>query len=136
MSGPAQHPELTAALAAARKGEVGAVVAIALRARSAADDGRYCRCAEPLLAGLDLMCGACLLNNGDQEVRKLLSIYGAHAFDADTSKPHRVAMGWCKCTYPEDDPRHHGIDRPCRTSWGEELTPPYDDLRETLGAQP
>lgn len=128
-----QHPKLTEALAAMERGDPDwpmAILGIGLRARLAADeDGRYCECADPLLTGLDLMCGACLFNNRDQEIRRLLSIYGAHEFELDTSSPTKIAMRWCKCTWPEDDPRHHGEDKPMRTSWGERFTPPHDALR-------
>lgn len=127
-----QHPKLVAALDQMESGDYGPVLAIALGARVKADDGRYCVCADPLLSGLDLMCSACLLNNRDQEKRKLLSLYGAHDFEADTASETRVAMGWCKCTYPKDDPRHHGVDIRCVTSWGEELLPPHDVLRAAL----
>lgn len=87
------------------------------------------------VTGLDLMCGACLLNNRDQEKRKLLSIYGAHDFVPSTRSALRERLHWCECTWPEDDERHHGVDKPCRTSWGEQLTPPYDELRAELSRQ-
>lgn len=120
------HPEFAAALA---ENDYGALIRIALTARADADEGRYCECAEPTTAGLDLMCARCLLNNRDQEIRRLLTIYGAHDFDPDVSSPTRIAMDWCACTWPEDDDRHHGTDLPFKASWGEWFQPPHDDLR-------
>lgn len=115
----AQHPDLTAAL---DPFDPARLLGIALRARGAADKGRYCECAEPLTAGLDLMCGACLLNNKDQERRRVIDFVRAHDFVAGEH-----GSGWIceRCTLFEDHERHHGVDGIGRCSWGEELHPPF-----------
>lgn len=111
-----QHPDLAAAL---DPFDPGAVIGIALRARAAQDDGRYCECVEPLTAGADLMCGACLLNNRNQELRHLDASCGPHAFE-----PGAMDGAFCAiCTHLEEKRWHHGEPRPARTSWGEDYTP-------------
>lgn len=110
------HPGLTSALAALDNGEgAAAIFAVALSARAAADEGRYCECAEPEVAGLDLMCAECLLNNKDQERALVRSFTHAHKF-----VPGKLGGAFCKvCVQLETDPRHHGVNAVGRTSWGE-----------------
>lgn len=109
----AEHPKLTAARAALEEGGagVGPIIALAFGARAAQDEGRYCECPDPILTGNDLMCGACLLNNKDQERKRCAVICNAHEF-----VPWEVA-GFCgTCARGEADPRHHGIDAAPRYS--------------------
>lgn len=126
MTVPGTHPRLAAALDAMNAGTEGwpaEMIAIGLGARLARDEGRRCECAAPILTGDDLMCGRCLLENRSQELRKLDVMFGPHDFVLSTRKSG-AWMGWCEiCTYPADDPRHHGQAKPCRTSWGEDYTP-------------
>lgn len=75
------HPRLAAALDAMNAGTEGwpgEIVAIGLSARLAAQEGRRCECAEPILTGTDLMCGRCLLENRGQELRKLDILLAPH----------------------------------------------------------
>lgn len=89
-----------------------------LCARVAADEGRYCQCAQPSVTGLDLMCGECLLQNRDQEIKRLHSIVDAHEFI-----PGKLRGLMCKiCTQTVQEPRHHGVPAVGRTSWGTEVT--------------
>ena len=117
----ATHPDFQRALDA---NDMGALIGIALRARGWADDGLFCECEEPRIEGLDLMCGACLLNNKDQERRRIVNFVRAHAFEPDDR------TGWmCKrCIQPEEHGRHHGVDGIGRCTWGEELHPPYEGI--------
>lgn len=110
------HPKLTAALAALDNGEgAAAILAVALSARAAADEGRYCECAEPEVTGFDLLCAECLLNNKDQERARVRSFTHAHEF-----VPGKLGGAFCKvCVRLETDPRHHGVNAVGRTSWGE-----------------
>lgn len=113
------HPDLTAAL---EPFDPGAVLRIALGARFAAQDGRYCECSSPELTGADLMCGECLLRNQDQEVRRVLAIVSAHDFvpgEGSAIRAHFCAV----CTMPADAPRHNGVHAVGHTSWGAEVRP-------------
>ena len=112
------HRRLVAALAALDNGEgAAAILAVALSARAAADEGRYCECAEPEVTGFDLMCAECLLNNRDQERARVRSFAHAHDFIPDTA---HFDGAFCKvCIRIETDPRHHGVNAVGRTSWGE-----------------
>jgi len=111
-----QHPDLTAALDPFNPA---AVIGIAARARLAQDEGRYCECPDPLTAGADLMCGSCLLNNRNQELRSLDASCGPHTFE-----PGELGGALCAiCTHPEEKPWHHGQPRPARTSWGDDYIP-------------
>jgi hypothetical protein len=113
------HPKLVAALQAATEGRYGAVLGIAARARLAADAGRRCECPEPELTGEDLLCGACLLNNKNQERRKVTKLVQAHDF-----VPGKLGGRMCSvCTMPERAERHHGVAAIGRCSWGEEIRP-------------
>ncbi len=113
------HYDLKAAMEALYDGNPSPVIAIAMRARFAADEGRYCECDSPEVLGLDLMCGACLLNNKDQERARVRSIAHAHEFVPDADL---MGGAFCKaCVRLEDDSRHHGVDAVGRTSWGEEV---------------
>lgn len=108
-----RHPDLVKALAAAKRGDVGPVLGVAARAILAQDEGRYCECADPVLAGDDLLCGACLLNNKDQERRRCAVICDAHDF-----VPGPCGGLMCKvCMCSESAPRHHGVDATPRYSW-------------------
>lgn len=110
-----EHPKLTAARAALEDGGagVGPILALAFGARAAQDEGRYCECTDPLLVGDDLMCGACLLNNKDQERKRVAAICNAHDF-----VPWSKVEGFCDiCARGESDPRHHGVDATPRYSW-------------------
>lgn len=112
------HPRLRSALDEAHKG-VGPILGIALGARAAQDEGRYCECTEPELTGSDLLCGACLLNNRGQEVLRVEAIVRAHEFEPDPRHPF-----FCRtCTMGADAPRHHGVSAVGRTSWGTEVRP-------------
>jgi hypothetical protein len=114
-----QHPKLAKALAASDSGEWGPVLGIAMRARSAADRGEFCECPEPLLVGADLMCGACLRNNRDQERAAVDRLVRAHDF-----VPGKLGGLMCKvCTMGRSAPRHHGISEVGYCSWGEERRP-------------
>jgi len=62
-----EHPDLTRAFADLAAGDAMGALRIALGAREAAAEGRYCDCVEPNLTPPDLMCGACLLNNEQME---------------------------------------------------------------------
>lgn len=116
-----QNPNLTKALSDFEEGSPGDLVRIALGARMDANEGLYCDCSEPLLIGDDLLCGACLLNNRDQEVARLHLIVDAHDFTPGHSRGARL-LGWCHyCSYPEPDPRHHGVGVTGETSWGTEV---------------
>ena len=110
-----QHPKLKSALEAAHDGDYMPILGIALRSRSAADAGQYCECTDPLLTGADLMCGACLLRNKDQERAAVDRLVKAHDF-----VPGKLGGLLCAtCTYSASAPRHHGVDEPGRCSWGE-----------------
>lgn len=116
------NPHLAKALS---DSDASTLVAIALRARAAADQGRYCECAEPELVGDDLLCGACLLNNRDQEVKAVLRLVSAHEFVPSTRfKSAEFNAHFCAvCTQSVDHPRHHGVHSVGRTSWGDEVRP-------------
>lgn len=91
-----------------------AIIRMAMGARIAADEGRYCECAEPSLRGMDLMCGACLLNNRGQEIRRI-----HRSVDAHGHVPGKLGGYMCAtCTQGPNDPRHHGQPAVGRTSWG------------------
>lgn len=103
-------------------GDVKQILGMALGARVAADEGRYCECAKPSVHGLDLMCGACLLENREQIVKRTHHIVDAHDFEEpDPNDPHHKAlvfMDWCpRCTQPRDALRHHGISATPRYPW-------------------
>ena len=109
------HPDLTAALARLDAGQLGPIVRIGMRARFAAREGRRCECAEPELTGHDLLCGACLLENRDQERRAVDRLVGAHEF-----VPGKLSGRMCAvCTGRANLPRHHGVDEVGHCSWGE-----------------
>jgi hypothetical protein len=121
-----EHPDLTAALRASEGGEWGQLLGIALRSREAAlDEGRYCECAEPALAGDSLVCGACLLRNRGQEVRAVLRIVSPHRYVARQrrDRPGQTLPICESCATDEGDPRHHGVPAVGMTSWGEEVRP-------------
>lgn len=93
------------------RGDAGEIVRVALAARFAAWEGRFCICPEPALYGYDLMCGNCLLENQEQIDRRERRIRKPHAFVLSRRDAGR-RLGWCDiCTRPEDDPRH-GEPRP------------------------
>lgn len=87
-------------------GDAEAILKMALGAMFAAEDGRFCECAEPSLHGRDLMCGNCLLENQGQIERLEALIRGPHTFEPSERATGR-RMGWCGiCAHPQDDPRH------------------------------
>lgn len=115
-----EHPLLVEAIELATVGgEYGPLLGIALHARLAAEEGRYCTCAEPSLTDTDLMCGACLLQNRDQERAAVDRLVGAHDFVPGALEGLMCAV----CTMWREAPRHHGISEVGRCSWGEERTP-------------
>lgn len=115
-----KHPDLEAAIEAlVDNGDAAGVVRIALQARAAQDEGRYCECAAPVLAGADLMCGACLLNNRNQELRNLDASRGPHEFEPGALEGMMCAV----CTCWEPDIQHHGGAAKAKTSWGEDYIP-------------
>jgi hypothetical protein len=89
------------------RGDAMEILRMAMGARFAADEGRFCECAEPSLHGRDLMCGNCLLENEGQRERLEALIRGPHEFVLDERKRGSYRLGWCGiCAMPKDDPRH------------------------------
>jgi hypothetical protein len=84
------------------RGDPAEILSMGLRARLAAEDGRYCECEQPILHGPDLMCGRCLLENRDQIEEATRRIREPHAFEpgALDGRMCSVCSGW------EDDARH------------------------------
>jgi hypothetical protein len=96
-----------------------ALAAIALRAREAVDDGRYCECDPPELSGTALMCGACLLRNKNQERAAVDRMVRAHDF-----VPGALGGLMCEvCSNNKEAPRHHGVPAVGTCSWGESRQP-------------
>lgn len=123
------HSKLVDAMASLDNGDAGPLLGIAMRARIAAGNGDFCECNEPELTGADLMCEACLRNNRDQERRAVRRLVEHHDF-----VPGKVAGFFCKiCVGPQEWPRHHGVDGVGRTSWGEEVRPPYVGIPNSVG---
>jgi hypothetical protein len=84
-----------------------AILRMAMGARFAAEEGRFCECETPSLHGRDLMCGNCLLENEEQIERLEALIRGPHPFELDPRKRGSFRLGWCGiCAMPKDDPRH------------------------------
>lgn len=81
----------------------------ALDARQASDEGRWCACAEPLVAGRGLMCGRCLLRHQGQYLAGTKAICEAHDFEPD---PRCDGILCRRCAMGEADSRHHGVDHP------------------------
>jgi hypothetical protein len=90
------------------RGDPEEIVRMALGARFAAEDGRYCECEEPSLHGLDLMCGNCLLENESQIEARTKAMHEPHAFVPDPDPDSAAARtGMCRlCAGWRDDPRH------------------------------
>lgn len=110
------------------RGEPKEILAMVFRARGAAEEGRWCECDEPITSGVGLLCGACLLNNQDQERLACVRIVRAHDF-----VPKETFLPMCAvCTMWEDNPRHHGVHGVGRASWGESIpvTPEWIDRLE------
>lgn len=86
------------------------ILRMAMGARYAAWEGRFCECAEPSLHGLDLMCGECLLENQSQVEKRERAMREPHAFQPDPLEDTAAArLGMCRlCAGWEDDPRHTG----------------------------
>jgi hypothetical protein len=112
------HPDLVAALAELEAGRAAAIIRIGVAARRAAlEMGAYCKCAEPELTGADLLCGACLHQNRDQERRAVDRLVNAHEFVSD---PAKFGGRCCAiCAMGRAVARHHGVDEVGRCSWGE-----------------
>lgn len=91
-------------------GDPEAILRMALGARFAAEEGRYCECAEPSLHGRDLMCGECLLENLGQREALTRAMNEPHPFEPDPREESAAArLGMCHlCSMWEDDPRHVG----------------------------
>lgn len=98
-----------------KRGDAGEIIGMALRARAKADEGVWCECRRPITHGVDLLCGACLLNNQEQVRLATLRIVAAHPFTPSDGRMCGVCSGW------EDDPRHGGEHKVGHTSWGEEV---------------
>ena len=81
---------------------------MALGARFAAEEGRYCECVEPSLHGRDLMCGNCLLENRAQIASLEKAMREPHAFEPDPREDSAAArLGMCRlCSHWYEDPRH------------------------------
>ena len=87
------------------------ILMMALGARFAAEDGRFCECAKPSLHGYDLMCGECLLENEGQIERATARIREPHPFEVDQRREASRRLGMCAiCSGWQDDPRHIGDD--------------------------
>jgi hypothetical protein len=87
-------------------GDPEAILRMALGARFAAEEGRFCECEQPSLYGRDLMCGNCLLENEGQIERLETLIRGPHEFEPSEREAGR-RMSWCGiCAHPQDDARH------------------------------
>jgi len=91
------------------RGDPVEIIRVGLRARSKAEEGCYCECVDPILAGRDLMCGRCLLENQDQVAARNAEIRSDHPFQPRgasgiKSKMCRICTGWA------DDPRHSADD--------------------------
>lgn len=89
-------------------GDSGEIIRVALAARFAAEEGRYCQCESPVLHGRDLMCGHCLLENEAQIAAREKAMREPHAFVADPNPESAQArLGMCRlCAHWRDDPRH------------------------------
>lgn len=81
---------------------------MALGARFAAEEGRYCECEEPALHGRDLMCGHCLLENLGQHEQLERMMREPHPFESHPDERSAAArLGMCRlCSGWLDDPRH------------------------------
>lgn len=93
---------------AERTGEWLPVIGAAMKARTRAENGDFCRCETPIVHGLDLMCGRCLRQNKDQEIAKVAQMCGPHDFTL-SDRPAGSTLRMCGiCAGWEDDVRHHG----------------------------
>jgi hypothetical protein len=89
-----------------KHGDPDAIVRMALGARFAAEEGRFCECAEPSLHGFDLMCGNCLLENQGQIEKRTRQINELHEFVPGRGDAQK-RLGMCEiCSMWEHDPRH------------------------------
>lgn len=89
------------------RGDAEEILSMALGARFAAEEGRFCECAEPSLHGWDLMCGECLLENQGQIERLTARIREPHPFEPSDRSDAARWLGMCGiCSMWEDDPRH------------------------------
>lgn len=84
------------------------ILSMAMEARFAAWDGRFCKCEQPSLHGLDLMCGNCLLENQSQVEKRERAMREPHEFVPDPDEKSAAArLGMCRlCAGWLDDPRH------------------------------
>lgn len=87
-------------------GDWGALLASALNAMDASDEGRWCACAVPLLGDEGLMCRRCLLRNQGQYLARAHRICDAHDFEPAARCP--ILCRWC--AFGPDVPQHHGVD--------------------------
>jgi hypothetical protein len=85
----------------------GTVLGIGLRAADEADQGNFCRCAEPLVEGMDLMCGECGLEVLAQRERRERQSREPHPWKPCRRGKAAREFGMCGvCTGWRSDPRH------------------------------
>lgn len=89
------------------RGDPKEIIAMALGARFARDEGRFCDCESPSLHGFDLMCGNCLLENQEQIAKKTAHIRDPHPFEPRDKNP----LMCDRCTMGMDHPRHAPSDK-------------------------
>lgn len=96
------------------QGDPHEIIRMALGAWFAAEEGRYCMCEEPELAGLNLMCGNCLLENRGQRALRTRRLREPHRHIYDPNRIHFPdhpvgKYGVCElCAYFADNERHIG----------------------------
>lgn len=89
-----------------QSGDAVETLRVGLAARSAAERGEFCECAEPDLTGYDLMCGHCLLENEGQRQRRERAMKEPHEFvpmrglKSENYQMCQFCSGW------NDDARH------------------------------
>lgn len=80
---------------------------IGVAMRAAFSDER-CECEEPILTGLDLMCGRCLRENDAQYDKRTEAINSPHAFQTRPGDEALERLGMCSfCSRWKDDPIHN-----------------------------
>ena len=88
------------------RGDPQEIISMALGARFAADEGRYCRCIEPALVGYALMCGNCLLESEGQIERATRRLREPHTFVSSREPDWLCDI----CAHESDHPRHASSD--------------------------
>ena len=90
-----------------QRGDPAEILRMAMGARFAAEEGRFCECEDPSLYGRDLMCGNCLLENQGQRDSLEASMRAPHPFKENTRSEAARRLGMCGlCAGWKDDPRH------------------------------